>query len=68
MNLIINILLIFLLIIFLGSFLLSFCFTHRYYLKNPSSPADVGLLFEEVINLLNEEYLRCLADFIDKNL
>jgi pimeloyl-ACP methyl ester carboxylesterase len=48
MYLFLNILLIFLLIIFLGSFLLSFYFTHRYYLKNPSSPADVGLSFKEV--------------------
>ena len=66
MHLFLNILFIFLLIIFLGSFLLSFYFTHRYYLKNPSSPADIGLPFEEVTILLHEEYLCRLADFIDK--
>jgi uncharacterized protein len=48
MAIIINIVLILVLVILLGSFGLSFYFTHRYYLKEPSSPAKVGLAYEEV--------------------
>jgi fermentation-respiration switch protein FrsA (DUF1100 family) len=48
MHLFLTILLILVLFIILGSLLLSFNFTHRYYLKNPSSPADVGLPYEEL--------------------
>ncbi len=48
MMIFLNILLILILIILLGSFILSFYFTHRYYLKDRSSPADVGLTYEEV--------------------
>ena len=49
MTIFLNILLILILIILLGSLSLSFYFTHRYYLKDPSSPAEVGLTYEEVI-------------------
>ena len=48
MTIFLNILLILILFILLGSFSLSFYFTHRYHLKNPSSPADVGLTYVEV--------------------
>jgi len=48
MTIFLNTLLILIVFILLGSLILSFYFTHRYYLKNPSSPADVGLTYEEV--------------------
>jgi pimeloyl-ACP methyl ester carboxylesterase len=49
MPIFLKIILTLILIILLGSFILSFYFTHRYYLKNPSSPSDVGLTYEDVI-------------------
>jgi len=48
MTIFLNILLILIIIILLGSLILSFYFTHRYHLKNPSSPEEVGLTYEEV--------------------
>jgi fermentation-respiration switch protein FrsA (DUF1100 family) len=48
MTSILNILLILIVTILLGSFSLSFYFTHRYHLMDPSSPAEVGLTYEEV--------------------
>ena len=48
MTVFLNLLFITSLFIILGSFGLSFYFTHRYHLKNPLSPAEVGLVFEEI--------------------
>ena len=48
MTIILNIFLILTFITLLGSFILSFYFTHRYHLKNPSNPTDVGLTFKKV--------------------
>jgi hypothetical protein len=68
MPLFLNILLILALIIILGLFVLSFNFTHRYYLKNSINRSDVGLPFEGVISSLHEQCLRRMADFMDKNI
>jgi len=48
MPIFLNFMFISIVFILLGSFGLSFYFTHSYHLKNPSSPAEVGLAYEEV--------------------
>ena len=48
MSIFINIILTLILIILMGSFILSFYFTHRFYLKYPSNPSNVKLTYEDV--------------------